>query len=79
MYSWASTYTPYAVDVITSHKMDGGRKSRYYAAILSGKNEVTILCNVSPTQAQIKSYMMMLLKGVAYLHGNSIMHRVSIV
>ena len=29
-------------------------------------------------QAQIKSYMMMLLKGVAYLHGNSIMHRVRI-
>ena len=27
-------------------------------------------------QAQIKSYMMMLLRGVAYLHGNSIMHRV---
>lgn len=31
-----------------------------------------------PTQAQIKSYMTMLLKGVAYLHGNSIMHRVSV-
>jgi len=27
------------------------------------------------TEAQIKSYMTMLLKGVAYLHGNSIMHR----
>lgn len=40
---------------------------------------IVILCNVSSTQAQIKSYMMMLLKGVAYLHGNSIMHRVSIL
>lgn len=27
-------------------------------------------------KAQIKSYMMMLLKGVAYLHSKSIMHRV---
>lgn len=27
------------------------------------------------TEAQIKSYMLMLLKGVAYLHGKSIMHR----
>lgn len=29
-------------------------------------------------QAQIKSYMTMLLKGVVYLHGKSIMHRVKI-
>lgn len=28
-------------------------------------------------QAQVKSYLLMLLKGVAYLHQNSIMHRVS--
>ena len=28
------------------------------------------------TEAQIKSYMMMLLKGIAYCHENSIMHRV---
>ena len=29
-------------------------------------------------QAQIKSYMLMLLKGVAFCHENSIMHRVGI-
>ena len=30
------------------------------------------------TEAQIKSYMMMLLKGIAYCHENSIMHRVGV-
>lgn len=29
------------------------------------------------TEAQIKSYMLMLLKGVAFCHENNIMHRVS--
>ena len=29
------------------------------------------------TPAQVKGYMMMLLKGVAFLHHNNIMHRVS--
>lgn len=31
------------------------------------------------TEAQIKSYMLMLLKGVAFCHENNIMHRVSVV
>ena len=30
------------------------------------------------TEAQIKTYMLMLLKGVAFCHENNIMHRVSV-
>ena len=32
-------YRPYAIPHVTKHETDSGRKSRYYAAILSGKED----------------------------------------
>ena len=46
--------------------LNGGRKF---------SQKFMVLCLL---QAQIKSYMLMLLKGVAFCHENSIMHRVGI-
>ncbi|XP_064399850.1 cyclin-dependent kinase 20-like [Halichondria panicea] len=43
--------------------------------MLSDLSEVVRNSERPLTEAQIKSYMLMLLKGVAYLHGKSIMHR----
>ncbi|KAL5516172.1 hypothetical protein EMCRGX_G001446 [Ephydatia muelleri] len=43
--------------------------------MLSDLSEVIRNSEKPLTEAQIKSYMLMLLKGVAYLHGNNIMHR----
>ena len=43
----------------------------------SGLWEVLHDSNNPPTSAHVKAYMRMLLKGVAYLHENGIMHRVS--
>ena len=44
--------------------------------MLSDLSEV-IRSSMKPlTEAQVKSYMLMLLKGVEFMHGNNIMHRV---
>ncbi|XP_070558449.1 cyclin-dependent kinase 20-like isoform X1 [Ptychodera flava] len=43
--------------------------------MLSDLSEVVRNCDKPLTEAQIKSYMQMLLKGVTYCHENSIMHR----
>ncbi|KAK6174911.1 hypothetical protein SNE40_013471 [Patella caerulea] len=43
--------------------------------MLSDLSEVIRNCDKPLTEAQIKSYMLMLLKGVAHLHENHIMHR----
>ncbi len=45
--------------------------------MLSDLSEVIRNCERPLTPAQVKGYMMMLLKGVAFLHHNNIMHRVS--
>ena len=47
--------------------------------MLSDLSEVIRSSLVPLTEAQVKSYMLMLLKGIAYCHDNSIMHRVSII
>ena len=44
--------------------------------MLSDLSEVVRSAELPLTEAQVKSYMLMLLKGVAYCHENSIMHRV---
>ena len=43
--------------------------------MMSDLAEVLRNYDVPLTQAQIKSYMMMLLQGIKYCHSNSIMHR----
>ncbi|XP_064632586.1 cyclin-dependent kinase 20-like [Lineus longissimus] len=43
--------------------------------MLSDLSEVIHNAEMPLTEAQIKSYMLMLLKGVAFMHDNSIMHR----
>ncbi|XP_072016760.1 cyclin-dependent kinase 20-like [Amphiura filiformis] len=43
--------------------------------MLSDLSEVVRSADLPLTEAQVKSYMLMLLKGVAYCHDNSIMHR----
>ena len=45
--------------------------------MLSDLSEVIRKAEKPLTEAQIKSYMLMLLKGVAFCHENNIMHRVS--
>ncbi|MEQ2172535.1 Cyclin-dependent kinase 20, partial [Goodea atripinnis] len=45
--------------------------------MLSDLSEVVRNYQRPLTPAQVKCYMMMLLKGVAFLHHNNIMHRVS--
>lgn len=45
--------------------------------MLSDLSEVIRNSECPLTPAQVKGYMMMLLKGVAFLHHNNIMHRVS--
>lgn len=45
--------------------------------MLSDLSEVIRNSERPLTPAQVKGYMMMLLKGVAFLHHNNIMHRVS--
>lgn len=42
----------------------------------TGLYEILHDCNYSPSIPQIKAYMVMLLKGIAHLHENGIMHRV---
>jgi len=44
--------------------------------MLSDLSEVIRSAAKPLTDAQVKSYMLMLLKGVEFMHGNSIMHRV---
>ena len=44
--------------------------------MLSDLSEVIRNSDRPITEAQIKSYMLMLLKGVAFCHENNIMHRV---
>ena len=46
--------------------------------MLSDLSEVIRKAEKPLTEAQIKSYMLMLLKGVAFCHQNNIMHRVRI-
>lgn len=46
--------------------------------MLSDLSEVVRNSERPITEAQVKSYMLMLLKGVAFCHENNIMHRVSI-
>ena len=46
--------------------------------MLSDLSEVVRSAELPLTEAQVKSYMLMLLKGVAYCHENSIMHRVGL-
>lgn len=46
--------------------------------MLSDLSEVIKSCLNPLTEAQVKSYMLSLLKGVEFMHGNNIMHRVSI-
>lgn len=46
--------------------------------MLSDLSEVIRNSEHPLTPAQVKGYMMMLLKGVAFLHHNNIMHRVSV-
>ena len=46
--------------------------------MLSDLSEVIRNSERPLTAAQVKGYMMMLLKGVAFLHHNNIMHRVSL-
>ena len=45
--------------------------------MLSDLSEVIRKSERPLTEAQVKSYMLMLFKGLAYLHENNIMHRVS--
>lgn len=45
--------------------------------MLSDLSEVLRNADKPLTEAQIKSYMLMLLKGVAFLHDSHIIHRVS--
>lgn len=47
--------------------------------MLSDLSEVIRNTQRPLTQSQVKGYMMMLLKGVAFLHHNNIMHRVRVV
>ena len=47
--------------------------------MLSDLSEVIRNSERPLTEGQIKSYMMMLLKGVAFCHQNFIMHRVRLV
>lgn len=44
--------------------------------MLSDLSEVIRNSEQPLTEAQVKGYMLMLLKGVAFCHANSIMHRV---
>ena len=44
--------------------------------MLSDLSEVIRKVEKPLTEAQVKSYMLMLLKGIAYCHENNIMHRV---
>lgn len=46
--------------------------------MLSDLSEVIRNSEHPLTPAQVKAYMMMLLKGVAFLHHNNIMHRVRV-
>ena len=46
--------------------------------MLSDLSEVIRNVDRPLTEAQIKRYMLMLLKGVAFCHENNIMHRVSL-
>lgn len=46
--------------------------------MLSDLSEVIRNAQTPLTPAQVKGYMLMLLKGVAFLHHNNIMHRVRI-
>ena len=46
--------------------------------MLSDLSEVIRLAERPLTEAQVKSYMLMLLKGVAFCHENNIMHRVGV-
>ena len=46
--------------------------------MLSDLSEVVRNSERPLSEAQIKSYMLMLLKGVAFCHENNIMHRVSV-
>ena len=45
--------------------------------MLSDLSEVIRNAEKPLSEAQVKSYMLMLLKGVAFCHENNIMHRVS--
>ena len=45
--------------------------------MLSDLSEVIRKVEKPLTEAQVKSYMLMLLKGIAFCHENNIMHRVS--
>ena len=45
--------------------------------MLSDLSEVIRSALMPLTEAQVKSYMLMLLKGVQFMHKNNIMHRVS--
>jgi cell cycle related kinase len=45
--------------------------------MLSDLSEVIRKSERPLTEAQVKSYMLMLFKGLAFLHENNIMHRVS--
>lgn len=47
--------------------------------MLSDLSEVIRSAMKPLTEAQAKSYMLMLLKGVEFMHGNNIMHRVSVL
>ena len=46
--------------------------------MLSDLCEVVRNSDRSLTEAQIKSYMLMILKGIAFCHENNIMHRVGV-
>ena len=39
IYTYTYIYRPYAIPHLTKRKMDSGRKSEYYATILSGKED----------------------------------------
>lgn len=57
---------------------DGNGFVLVFDYMLSDLSEV-IRSAIKPlTDGQAKSYMLMLLKGVAFMHGNNIMHRVRI-
>ena len=45
--------------------------------MLSDLSEVVRNSDRPLSEAQVKSYMLMLLKGIAFCHDNNIMHRVS--
>lgn len=47
--------------------------------MLSDLSEVIRKSERPLTEAQVKSYMLMLFKGLAFLHDNNIMHRVNLI